>query len=132
MWAVWLNFIEWTCLLASTAQFALVVTSIVASPAFAESKVVPYPKLPKCPARLAIKPPPANPIARYAFGHDHNSNDYKVLRIVNYKGASERNQQSRNLFHVYSPSTGSWRQIMNTPIDHSNIIIPDFLKKFAY
>lgn len=108
------------------------VTSIVASPAFAESKVVPYPKLPKCPARLAIKPPPANPIARYAFGHDHNSNDYKVLRIVNYKGASERNQQSRNLFHVYSPSTGSWRQIMNTPIDHSNIIIPDFFLKFAY
>ena len=101
------------------------------NPAVAESKVVPYPKLTKSPAHLAIKPSPANPIARYAFGHDHNSNDYKVLRIVNYKGASERNQQSRNLVHVYSPSTGSWRQIMNTPIDHSNIIMPDFLK-FAY
>ncbi|KAL0004014.1 hypothetical protein SO802_011575 [Lithocarpus litseifolius] len=101
------------------------------NPAISESKAVLYPKLPKSPVNLAIKPSPANPIARYAFGHDHNSNDYKVLRMVNYKGASERNKQSRNLVHVYSLSTDSWRQITNTPIDHSNIIIPDFLK-FAY
>ncbi|XP_030959201.1 uncharacterized protein LOC115981170 [Quercus lobata] len=69
-----------------------------------ESKVVRYPRVPKCPAHLAIQPSPCNPT-----------------------GTNAGITQSCNVVHVYDLSTGFWRQIMNSvSIDHSNITLLDY------
>ena len=52
----------------------------------------------KCPAHLAIQPSPCNPTVRYGFGHDHNSNIYKVVRIVNYRGHMRESHKAAMLF----------------------------------
>ena len=48
----------------------------------------------------------------FAFGYDHNSNDYKVVRVVTFEGHhGELILPSVVHVHVYNLSTDSWRQI---------------------
>jgi F-box interacting protein len=51
-----------------------------------------------------------------AFGYDHNSNDYKVVRIAIYLGQPN---QVHPVVHVYTLSTDSWRLIDASSFDRS-------------
>lgn len=80
------------------------------NPAIRQYKVVPYPTLHYPPALHFF-----NTDHNFAFGYDYNSNDYKLVRIVNY------GRDYNTFVHVYTLSTDSWRQKINTAIDLSNI-----------
>ncbi|XP_075669772.1 F-box/kelch-repeat protein At3g23880-like [Castanea sativa] len=86
------------------------------NPAIRQYKVVAYPTL-HYPPGLDDYSTDSN----FAFGYDHNSNDYKVVRIVNY------GRDYHIFVHVYTLSTDSWRQKINTDIDLSKIT---FLSSF--
>ncbi|XP_075659312.1 F-box protein CPR1-like [Castanea sativa] len=86
------------------------------NPAIKQFKVVPCPTLPDSPINIPSKAFPS-----FAIGYDHNSNDYKVVRIVTYRRSTDiSNVDKYSFVHVYTLSTDSWRQI-KTAIDHSNI-----------
>ncbi|KAL0002162.1 hypothetical protein SO802_015943 [Lithocarpus litseifolius] len=58
-----------------------------------------------------------------AFGFDQNSNDYKVVQVVEHRKKSAENSITRycNFFYVYSLRADSWTQIFGTPVQHNNI-----------
>ncbi|KAL0002165.1 hypothetical protein SO802_015946 [Lithocarpus litseifolius] len=87
------------------------------NPAIRKGKVVPYPRFPDCPAHFALSG------SYYAFGFDQNSNDYKVVRVVQHRKKSAENSITPycNFFYVYSLRADSWTQIFGTPVQHNNI-----------
>lgn len=90
------------------------------NPAIRQYKVVPYPTLPPYSPKSDLY----NRIV-YAFGYDHNSNDYKVVRIFSY-------MMSKHCVHVYTLSTDCWRQKIDTCIDHSYIYLSSNLDAGLY
>ena len=79
------------------------------NPAMREYKVVPKP-----PHRRRRYPSEGNTTC--VFGYDHNSNDFKLVRIENKKTRTEYNRIHLNeilhpIVHVYNLSTNSWRLI---------------------
>ena len=85
--------------------------------AIRKGKVIPYPQFRDCPPHFALSG------LYYAFGFDQNSNDYKVVRVVEHKKKSAENSITRycNSFYVYSLRAESWTQIFGTLIHHNNI-----------
>lgn len=63
----------------------------------------------------------------FAFGYDHNSNDYKVVQIVTYS----RDNILHPVVHVYNLRTDSWRQ-GNTTFDPSIIHFPLYFSNEIY
>ena len=87
------------------------------NPAIRKGKVVSYPNFPDCPAHFVLTR------SYYAFGFDQNSNDYKVVRVVEHRKKFVENSitRYRNSFYVYSLRADSWTQILGTPVQHNNI-----------
>nr|XP_023915171.1 F-box/kelch-repeat protein At3g06240-like [Quercus suber]POF07245.1 f-box/kelch-repeat protein [Quercus suber] len=56
----------------------------------------------------------------FGFGIDPNTNDYKVVRIVDFYGCQQLQ------FEVYNLSTDSWRVIDRSPSKLYNIVSPRF------
>ena len=78
-------------------------------------KVVPYAIFFSFSANLPLKK--KKKIHCVAFGYDHNSNDYKVVRTITYRRSTELSiiDDKYNFVYVYTFSTDFWRQI-NTVI----------------
>lgn len=66
------------------------------NPTIRKGKVIPYPQFPDCLAHFALSG------LCYAFNFDQNSNDYKVVRVVEHKKKSTENSIRRycNFFYV--------------------------------